>query len=76
MVLTPVGVSEPPAVPVPVGATVTVNLTAGDYSLSQTALAGFTGPDRSRTLTVNFAAGESYRWPLATLLHGAPEAPP
>ena len=76
MVLTPVGSRELPAVPVPVGATVTVNLTAGPYSLSQTALSGFTGPDRSRLLTVNFAAGESYRWPLATLLHGAPEAPP
>jgi len=76
VVLTPSGAREPPAVLVPVGATVTVNLTPGDYSISQTALAGFTGPDRSRLLTVNFAAGESYQWPLATLLHGAPEPPP
>ncbi len=61
---------------VPAHTTTALTLAPGDYTLTQTALTGLTTATASRQLPATFVAGETYRWPLVTLLTGTdPSAP-
>lgn len=47
---------------------------AGDYQIEQTLLAAGRGPDVTRRFPLHVAAGQTYRWPLATLLSASADA--
>ena len=55
-----------------VGGTTTVTLPSGDYTITQTALSGLPAANGTRNFPLSLVSGESYRWPLATLLTAAP----
>ena len=57
-------------------ATVTFSVPADTYTITQTALGSLPPAAASRRLNATFAPGESYRWPLATLLTGPAEPAP
>lgn len=60
---------------VPALSTITLTLAPGDYTLTQTALDGLPPSVSTRRFPATFAAGETYRWPLVTLLTGNAAAP-
>ncbi len=53
-----------------------ITLPADNYTITQTAENLLPPAAASRRFTATFAPGESYRWPLATLLTGAAESAP
>lgn len=55
------------------GATLEVELPAGDLQLRQVLLADGSSPGDERVLPVQLVAGERYHWTLATLLSASPE---
>ncbi|MBC7369408.1 MAG: hypothetical protein H7343_21790 [Undibacterium sp.] len=61
---------------VPANATVTLALAPGDYTLTQTALANLPLSVSTRQFPASFAPGETYRWPLVTLLTGTAGSAP
>lgn len=58
---------------IPLGETRTVTLPAGDYTITQTALSGLPTASATRRLPLALASGDTYRWPLATLLTTTPD---
>jgi len=68
--VTPMQGSDTRTLQVAAHATVQLDLAGGDYRIEQTLV---TPPDRTlpaRQFVASFTAGESYRWPLATLQSG------
>jgi hypothetical protein len=49
-----------------------VELSAGDYAIEQTLLAGNPGPASTRRLSAKLDPGQTYRWRLVTLLSALP----
>jgi len=54
-------------------ATVTLEVPGGDYVVEQIALVESTGPDLTRIFPIKLESGQTYRWPIATLLSDAAE---
>lgn len=61
---------------IPARTTRSFTLPADTYTINQTALDSLPPAAASRQFTATFAPGESYRWPLATLLTGPAEPAP
>jgi hypothetical protein len=61
---------------VPANTTTALTLAPGAYTLTQTALTGLPTATASRQLPATFVAGETYHWPLVTLLTGTDASAP
>lgn len=57
------------------GATVALNLAPGDYNVTQTATSTLPAKTDPVRFPITLAPGETYTWPLATLLTAAGGAP-
>jgi len=68
--------APPRRLEIPSRATRSFTLPADTYTITQTALGSLPPAAASRQFTATFAPGESYRWPLATLLTGPAEPAP
>ena len=68
--------APPRSLEVPSRATRSFTIPAGTYTITQTALDSLPPAAASRQFTATFAPGETYRWPLATLLTGPAESAP
>lgn len=76
IVFTPPAPQPPITTAVAPLATVAVTLTPGDYTVTQTVTSGPTASPAPVRFPTTFARGESYTWPLATLLTAAAGAAP
>jgi len=52
-------------------ASVQINLRGGDYLIEQTVVTETAGPELSRRIPARLEPGQTYRWPLVTLLSGS-----
>ena len=76
IVFTPSSPQSPIATSVAPLATVTLNLDPGEYAVTQTVTSGLPSGSAPVRFPANFAPGESYTWPLATLLTAETGAAP
>jgi len=74
IVVAPTGGGAPQTARVPPRGTFELALAGGDYAITQTMLMAGGASPSTRRLTAHFESGESYRWPLATLLSAGSQA--